>query len=75
MNVKLLIIILDREALFHHARLDLGRVNLRRIDYIIGAFVVQNHLLFPSKAMLSLMNVYLTLFNDAPSQLDYNGFP
>jgi hypothetical protein len=25
--------------------------------------------------MLSLMNVYLTLFNDAPSQLDYNGFP
>jgi hypothetical protein len=36
MNVKLLIIILDREALFHHARLDLGRVNLRRIDYIIG---------------------------------------
>jgi hypothetical protein len=34
MNVKLLIIILDREALFHHARLDLGRVNLRRIDYI-----------------------------------------
>jgi hypothetical protein len=36
MNVKLLIIILDREAQFHHARLDLGRVNLRRIDYIIG---------------------------------------
>ncbi len=32
MNVKLLIIILDREARVHHARLDLARVNLHRIN-------------------------------------------
>ena len=41
MNVKLLIIILDREGLVLDAKLDRARVNLPRINAIIGRNILK----------------------------------